>query len=177
MTQIYVLIDPRTEEIRYVGKTVKSLKARVADHRRRFDWNPRIELVQEVLDDFWQEAERYWIAYYRSIGCDLVNVAKGGAGGGMIGRHHSFETRARVSAKLTGRVFTSEHRANISVGARARPLVDFESRSARSKKMWARRDANARRAYTEFARAGVAALSMDARRAKALKAWETRHGK
>ena len=157
MTQIYVLIDPRTEEIRYVGKTVKSLKARVADHRRRFDWNPRIELVQEVLDDFWQEAERYWIAYYRSIGCDLVNVAKGGAGGGMIGRHHSFETRARVSAKLTGRVFTSEHRANISVGARARPLVDFESRSARSKKMWARRDANARRAYTEFARAGVAA--------------------
>ena len=108
MTAIYVLIDPRTEEIRYVGKTSRQLELRLRGHRRVFDWNPRIELVQEVPDDFWQEAERYWITYFRAIGCPLANVNSGG-GGVAIGYRQSKEHSARISAALKGRSFPSMH--------------------------------------------------------------------
>lgn len=34
MVNIYALIDPRTGEIRYVGKTVKRLRTRLREHHR-----------------------------------------------------------------------------------------------------------------------------------------------
>lgn len=110
MTSVYVLIDPRTDEVRYVGKTSKPLRVRLAGHMHdrgkyhraywvqqlvRQGYEPRIELVQEVHDDHWREAERYWIAYFRTIGCDLTNATAGGEGGAKEYRH-SDDTRAKM---------------------------------------------------------------------------------
>ena len=156
MTRVYVLIDPRTNEIRYVGKTSKSLGYRLGNHMksyernhrgnwiselRRLDLEPRIELVQEVPDDFWQEAERYWISYYRAIGCDLTNATDGGEGssGGTHvvtvtmreavananrKRVHSIATRAKLSAASQRRTWTLEQRAAVSARQLGRPKSD-----------------------------------------------------
>ena len=68
MVKIYTLRDPFTNQIRYVGKTIKTLNQRWSIHISRRNkthtnsWikslqnkgsNPIIELLDEVLDDEW----------------------------------------------------------------------------------------------------------------------------
>lgn len=131
---IYVLIDPRTNEIRYVGQTsgplVKRLRRHIIDtsdesHRshwirklKRQGYIPRIELIQVVPISHWTEAEMYWIAHYRSIGCSLVNGTNGGEGG--LGRIVSIAQRAEVSRVHKGKSISQEHRAIVGAAAKAR---------------------------------------------------------
>lgn len=106
---IYVLIDPRDEEIRYVGWT-NDLRTRYGCHLRdkkpcyrtywimklrRMGLKPRMEVVQEVSLQSWAEAEIYWISYFRNIGCKLVNGTDGGQGN--LGWCPSEETRTKIS--------------------------------------------------------------------------------
>ena len=94
-TRIYALIDPRDQSVRYVGKTRQSLKGRlnghVHDYHRknnpcanwlkkliRMGMSPIISLLEEVPTEIWQEAEQFWIAYFRSIGARLTNSTSGG---------------------------------------------------------------------------------------------------
>ena len=121
MAFIYILTDPFTRDVFYVGQTDKPLSERKRKHKglreqdqtwrahkiRRLlrigKWNDvGIELIQEVPDSFVSEAERYWIAYYRSIGASLVNTADGGEG----------------NARQTGKRLTEEHKRSISESLR-----------------------------------------------------------
>ena len=97
-TSIYVLKDPNTSEIRYVGKTSKNLNRRLQQHmhesnsekrNRRKNWiakiirGGKIPLIEEIDHCVWedsQEKEIYWIKYYRDLGLDLVNSTDGGEG-------------------------------------------------------------------------------------------------
>jgi hypothetical protein len=99
-TFIYGLVDPRTQELRYVGKTVlnpvrrvmvHSWRARTAPHKRhsmawllsleKAGFAPDVFIIEEVPpDDDWIEAEQFWIAYFRMIGADLCNHTSGGEG-------------------------------------------------------------------------------------------------
>jgi len=96
---IYVLKDPRTLAVRYVGKAV-NLKRRLANHIipsiknktcHRARWiasllflglKPIAEVIEEIdaLDSM-NERERFWIAFYREQGCELTNTTDGGEGG------------------------------------------------------------------------------------------------
>jgi len=104
---IYALSDPRTEQVRYVGKTVR-LDARVKDHlrdrgtNRKARWltalvaaglEPLVTVLQRGTDD-WQAAECAWIAHYRAAGADLTNLTPGGDGVTEMAP----ETRALLSA-------------------------------------------------------------------------------
>ena len=136
MTKIYVLIDPRDEEIRYVGQTNRELNDRLRGHvrcagtnnhreiwiakLRRLGFKPRIELVQEVPSLLADEAERYWIQYYRAIRCDLTNTGAGGKSSGMTGRKHTLESRKKISDAHFGIKPTAEARAKMSDSARKR---------------------------------------------------------
>lgn len=101
--------------IRYVGQSIRGMK-RPLEHwaptkgLRRFDhchnwvrqvissgFIPEIEIIQgfdnvnftqEMLDD----AEDFWIEYFRYIGCPLTNLRRGGRGGSLAP-----ETRAKIS--------------------------------------------------------------------------------
>lgn len=96
MVKIYKLIDPISLEIRYVGKTVTSLRDRLKVHIRQSKiaqkhthkeaWiksllnqnnKPIIELIEEVGEDRWVERERYWI----SMLPNLTNASIGGDSG------------------------------------------------------------------------------------------------
>jgi hypothetical protein len=122
VTKIYGLVDPQTQELRYVGKTVTSLVKRRDAHftgvkraakiTRKVAWlltlggaRPEVFEIESVGDQNWKESEKFWLAYYRSIGCDLVNESLGGAGGGALGKHWnlSIETRNRMSVARKGK--------------------------------------------------------------------------
>lgn len=94
---IYALVDSGTEEVRYIGKTIKPLRTRVSRHMcsmragsqlhvhrwmRRLGQRPTCFVLdqcdsQSQLD----EAERFWIDWYRRSGSRLCNLTQGGDGG------------------------------------------------------------------------------------------------
>lgn len=89
--RVYALVDPRFNDVRYVGVTSRSLDERLAYHLRcptnnrtrawfselakQFE-KPRIVVIQGVRSG-WQRAEMEWIAWFRARG-ELLNVDAGG---------------------------------------------------------------------------------------------------
>lgn len=149
---IYGLIDPRSGELRYVGKTSASpwnradrhvREARAGHRTHRHNWLRQLLVVGlrpdvEVLEvhgtpEALAEAERHFIAYFRSVGCNLTNLTDGGEGtaglvrsaenkakvsaarkgrpNGRLGKHHPDETKAkmRASKMWKARPFQSQH--------------------------------------------------------------------
>jgi hypothetical protein len=111
---VYGLIDPRTDEIRYVGKTitgVKRLRAHIKEARRgkvtthKNRWiqsllaagvKPRLDVLQSALDPQELNAlEQLWIKTYREKGANLTNHTDGGEG--AVGLRMSDETRKKMS--------------------------------------------------------------------------------
>lgn len=109
--KIYKLVDPTSLEVRYVGKTEKTLKHRLSMHvttsvknknkTHKEAWitglyslglRPKIELIEEVSFTDWQEKEIYWITQFEN----LTNTCSGGIGG-------------------TGRVYTESERLQRSI--------------------------------------------------------------
>lgn len=100
--KIYVLKDPETLEIRYVGQTIQRLDRRMSTHiydalyrnngnynipkcnwfRKLFkqDKYPIIECIEEVERHILDEREIYWIKYFKNNGCKLLNLTDGGNG-------------------------------------------------------------------------------------------------
>lgn len=102
--KLYYLVDPETKEIRYVGVTSVSLEKRLRGHisksriyrldrkglthkagwilsLKRKGLKPEINLLQSFANEqdcF--DAERYWVDYFRNVGCDLTNSCAGGRG-------------------------------------------------------------------------------------------------
>ncbi len=92
---IYSLSDPRTDEIRYVGKTSISLEKRYKNHlkdcfRNKFysafwikslllnNIYPKIEILDIVEIDNWEFWEIYWINQCKQWGFKLTNISDGG---------------------------------------------------------------------------------------------------
>lgn len=132
---IYGLFDPRTTELRYVGKGSTTLAHRLAAHLTpsslkdrtlkngwlksllKKGFKPEACELEDVAGDV-DEAERFWIASMRAIGCNLTNMTNGGDG--QTGIVRSAEWRANISAATRGRAkpkWTAErharHRPNI----------------------------------------------------------------
>jgi hypothetical protein len=121
VTTIYTLSDPRTNEIRYVGKTVSPLVERLRQHistARRLNrthnhyWinsigTPIIEALEECEWQSSQERESYWISQMKAWGFSLVNHTSGGEG--ALGREVSKETREKQSKSLIKTVGKSVH--------------------------------------------------------------------
>lgn len=116
LTTIYALIDPRNNECRYVGKSVR-VKARYHRHCNPQDDNkthsacwvrsllplkPKLVILEEVASEHWVEAEQFWIAYMKGLGARLTNLTVGGEG--VLGIKVGEETRAKMSKSQSGRV-------------------------------------------------------------------------
>lgn len=145
-TFIYGLIDPRNDQIRYVGKTVLAPKRRLATRiwhskaagrkHHRHAWLAglaadghvpevvELEVVPPGAD--WIEAEQFWIAYFRSIGADLCNLTIGGDG--APGAKCSEERKERLRA-IRGPL-------SPLYGKKAKPHV-VEGMRSRAKRLWA----------------------------------------
>jgi hypothetical protein len=90
---IYALVDPRSGEIRYIGKTEKRIARRLAEHiehpvnagTRSWIANlgslgmaPRIEPITCCGERWWEGKEAFWIRWVRIHGGDLLNRDPGG---------------------------------------------------------------------------------------------------
>jgi len=105
-TNIYVLIDPRTDMVRYVGKAnniIQRYKAHINKARdkntHKRNWveqlkkeglKPIIEVVDVVPVDNWVFWEAYWVSQFRTWGFDLMNYTNGGDGL-TFANSHSFK--------------------------------------------------------------------------------------
>lgn len=95
ITFIYALIDPRTKQIRYVGKSdnphgrlVEHLREKGALDKNQWLYNllregqqPELRILEEVPlhpPYLWQEREQWWIIHLRKQGAQLTNVVYGG---------------------------------------------------------------------------------------------------
>lgn len=147
---IYGLFDPRSETIRYVGKSIDP-KIRLLHHIRHSRSNthknawlkslcrdglvPLVEVLETCSDENWQEAERFWIAYLKMIGCPLTNAETGGHGGKRlseetkqklrvvnIGHLVSNVTRLKISSAMKGKKLSIQHRTRV-IAALHRPCL------------------------------------------------------
>lgn len=96
---VYGLVDPRTDEVRYVGKTIASPYGRYRSHVKdaeigkighRSNWirqlshldlRPRLLIIEQgVPVSTINDRERWWVQSGRSWGWDLTNATRGGEG-------------------------------------------------------------------------------------------------
>lgn len=113
---IYTLSHPKTRDVRYVGWTSCGLKTRLSQHLResktsrkthKLNWIrfllkhglvPRIDILEVVAKDTYEEKEIYWINHFGRN--NLTNATDGG--GGTVGYIHTPEQRAANSARTSG---------------------------------------------------------------------------
>lgn len=126
---IYDLSDPRTGEVRYIGKSVNP-RERLATHIRESRNGSKLHSRRwiagiiasgglpilgtlEISEDAEaNNAERLWIASFKLMGARLTNRTFGGDGQSQ-GYMPSQETRDKISRSLTGRKNTSEQNARL----------------------------------------------------------------
>lgn len=139
MAYIYALIDPRTNEVRYIGKA-SDIAVRLRRHKtekgnthkcywlrqlREQGYVPQLQVLEEVEDSNWAEREIWWIKYYRDNGANLTNHCSGG--NGAPGISPSDETRQKLSQSLKAHweknppTISEEHLAALIAGRRATP--------------------------------------------------------
>lgn len=154
--KIYVLKEPDTLKIRYVGITSKTLKQRLRKHLDnalytkhnphlcnwllkyyKKDQLPIIELLELCAKENWQEREKYWITQFE----DLLNSTEGGEG--SFGFIHSLETVKKIrqmktgvlqsektklkrSKSLKGRIITQEHREKIGKANKGKIYTQYD---------------------------------------------------
>ena len=115
-SEIYVLRDPTSLAIRYVGHSrnaakrfVRHLTDTASTHKvrwiaslKRLGLRPVVEVVDSVSSDAAPSAEIAWIARLRASGCELTNSTDGGEG--CAGLEPAPEVRAKLyAAAHTGR--------------------------------------------------------------------------
>lgn len=135
---VYGLTDPRTGEIRYIGKTSQGMRRPLAHAwesklakergRHKANWIAQLQrehleygvTVLDILPDTYglDALEQRWIAYGRGVGWPLTNLTNGGEG--MHGFSPSAETRAKIAAGNRGKVRTAETRARLAETSRGR---------------------------------------------------------
>lgn len=103
LIKIYRLVDPTTNETRYIGQTNRTLSARLSGHAtlpsksikawieqlRDCSERPKIELIEEVEESEANDRERYWIDYHRQSGLILNSI-----------NHHPFSGGRGESRKV-----------------------------------------------------------------------------
>lgn len=111
---IYGLIDPRDGQLRYVGKSATGMGRPKSLHSayclawerqlRARGLKPDIEVLEEHESaEALPEAERYFIAYFRFIGCRLTNLTAGGDGGATRHGPHTPESKVLMSIAMKGK--------------------------------------------------------------------------
>jgi len=111
---IYILKDPHTQAVRYVGQTVDTVrrldkhiqtakinKRHISNWIRSLSTKPILEVIEDCDSSISNERERYWIQYYKDLQCDLCNHSAGGEGAGIgntncVGRVLSEETKEKL---------------------------------------------------------------------------------
>jgi len=142
--KIYALIDPQTNEVRYIGKTIQTLKKRLTQHlcdgnnTYKTNWikklktnglKPKIELIELVDDSEWVIREQYWISKYNN----LTNLTDGGESGAYF----TDEILSKIS-KGVKNVWKNDEYRNNKIAKIKEYWSDPENRKKASERMKSR---------------------------------------
>jgi len=143
--QIYAIYDPRNQkDVRYVGKTIRSLRERMYAHmfharhdkkRPLYLWMrklirqgvvPEIRVIELTSESDWPLREQHWIAHFRrQADSKLLNLTDGGESN--LNWIPSKATRRKISISNKGKIgywrgktMSNEHRAKIGDAQRGR---------------------------------------------------------
>lgn len=151
MIYIYGLIDPRTDRVRYIGKSIRPME-RLANHCNeqsrtwRTNWlrqlsakglRPSLVILQELPSGAdWQTVERQWIADGKTLGWPLTNCTSGGDGvpdlpqdvrdrmsRTWLGRKHKKSSLKKIGLASRGRKHTPEYCAYMRRIMRGRKIT------------------------------------------------------
>jgi hypothetical protein len=145
--RIYALVDPQTNEVRYVGKTKRTLRIRLRAHitdnpkhnTHKFNWikklksfgfEPIIIELEVCNENNWIEREKYWIQQYNN----LTNLTTGGEGC----NYFKISAQELISRKVKKAWENEEYKTKISK-QRILYWSDNENRKSHSKKLKGRR--------------------------------------
>lgn len=120
---IYVLIDPFTNEKKYIGCTSQNPSNRLRVHlyqsrhaerpNKKEQWirdllskkaRPKVELLENVPDDSWEKHEQEWIAKAKQLGWPLTNSSIGGKCG-ALGVRWTDEQKQRLEYRINPRIY------------------------------------------------------------------------
>lgn len=126
---IYGLKDPRSNVVRYIGKT-KSLRQRLEAHAKdatsnkgKAGWiaelaasglTPEMVTLQVCDSDTWRDAEIAWIAKGRAEGWPLFNITDGGEEGGKW-HYNLFFFRGYLTPELWDVFIHLDYKAQIRI--------------------------------------------------------------
>jgi hypothetical protein len=113
LTNIYCLIDPISNLIRYIGKA-DDVKIRLNEHIRKSKYTkthknnwiqsllnknlkPKLEIIDTIPIEEWGFWEQYWIDQFKVWGFNLTNLANGGKGGNL-----GYEINKKISESKKG---------------------------------------------------------------------------
>lgn len=157
---IYILIDPKTNLVRYVGQTSKKLEKRLSSHinkakntpnktTHKNTWikslisenlKPIIELVEVVSDSEWKEKEKYYIKKYKELGFDLLNLSEGGDSGCMPGGKRIWNSemdyinwKNKLSESAKKRIISNDDRLMMAKNCRITHLGKKRSEETKQK--------------------------------------------
>ena len=170
---IYGLADPRTNVVRYIGKSTTGMR-RPRQHLRpgvlatdptwKGRWlrqlnaeglRPLITVIENCTRDVLSDREIFWIAEGRRRGWPLTNLTNGGDG--TTGRVVSASQIEAIGARFRGKKLPLETRAKISAAntGKVQPFEQVEQRTRAVRAYWA--DPANRSRRSELGRARYAA--------------------
>jgi group I intron endonuclease len=157
---IYILIDPKTNLVRYVGQTTKKLENRLYSHiskaknspnktTHKNTWikslvnenlKPIIQLIDVVSEETWKEKEKHYIRQYKESGANLLNLSEGGDSGSLPGGKRVWSSvveydkwRTKISEALKKRHISDDERKLMSERCRNIHLGKKRSDETRKK--------------------------------------------
>ena len=147
---VYAWIKPDTNEVFYIGKgSGKRINESYRTNKTcmnivniyGFENIIKIKLAENMTENQAYEAEIYWIDFYRNDSSCLTNICNGGIGSkgyydslteeekiihaekskSFLNKHHTEETKNKMSESAKGHTVSEETRKKISESAKGRP--------------------------------------------------------